>query len=151
MKIGDPMDPAVHVGALISPAHLDKVMGYIHAGVAEGATLLCGGTRPEDPALAGGNFVVPAVFSQCTDEMSIVRDEIFGPVMAVLSFRHEDEVVARANATDFGLAAGVFTRDIQRAHRVVAALEAGTIWINNYVISNFTHSDRDWNSSGWDM
>ena len=135
MKIGDPMDPSVHVGALISRAHLDKVMSYIDAGVAEGAKLLCGGTRPADPALAAGNFVVPAVFSGCTDDMSIVRDEIFGPVMAVLSFRDEAEVIARANATEFGLAAGVFTRDIQRAHRVVAALEAGTIWINNYNIT----------------
>ena len=135
MKIGDPMDPSVHVGALISAEHMAKVLGFVEAGVAEGAQLLCGGGRPTDPALAGGNFVVPAVFSGCTDEMTIVRDEIFGPVMSVLVFDHEAEVVARANATEFGLAAGVFTSDIQRAHRVVAALEAGTIWINNYNIT----------------
>jgi betaine-aldehyde dehydrogenase len=135
MKIGDPMDPSVHVGALISPEHLAKVLGFIEAGVAAGATLLCGGGRPTDPALARGNFVLPTVFSGCTDDMTIVRDEIFGPVMSVLAFDDEAEVVERANATEFGLSAGVFTRDVQRAHRVVAALEAGTIWINNYNIT----------------
>jgi betaine-aldehyde dehydrogenase len=135
MKIGDPTDPSVHVGALISVDHMNKVLGYVASGVAEGARLLCGGTRPTDAALAGGNFVVPAVFAECTDNMSIVREEIFGPVMSVLTFDDEAEVVARANDTEFGLAAGVFTRDIQRAHRVVAALEAGTIWINNYNIT----------------
>lgn len=135
LRVGDPMDPATHVGALISREHLDKVLGYIERGVAEGATLLCGGTRPDDPALAGGNFVVPAIFDGCQDEMAIVREEIFGPVMAVLGFATEDEVVARANATEFGLAAGVFTANLQRAHRVVARLEAGTIWINNYNIT----------------
>ena len=135
MKIGDPTDPSVHVGALISADHMNKVLGYVAAGVAEGARLLCGGTRPTDAALASGNFVVPAVFAECTDNMSIVREEIFGPVMSVLTFDDEAEVVARANDSEFGLAAGVFTRDIQRAHRVVAALEAGTIWINNYNIT----------------
>ncbi len=82
-----------------------------------------------------GYFVEPTVFTGCTDDMSIVREEIFGPVMSVLTFTDEDEVVARANDTEFGLAAGVFTRDLQRAHRVVARLEAGTIWINNYNIT----------------
>lgn len=135
MKIGDPTDPSVHVGALISPDHMAKVLGFIESGVAEGARLLCGGGRPTDPRLANGNFVLPAVFTDCADDMSIVRDEIFGPVMSVLAFDDEAEVVARANDTEFGLAAGVFTSDIQRAHRVVAALEAGTIWINNYNIT----------------
>ncbi len=135
MKIGDPMDPTVHVGALISADHMAKVLGYVQAGIDEGARLLCGGGRPADPSLAGGNFVVPAVFAGCTDDMTIVREEIFGPVMSVLGFDDEADVVARANDTEFGLSAGVFTRDIQRAHRVVAALEAGTIWINNYNIT----------------
>jgi betaine-aldehyde dehydrogenase len=135
LRVGDPTDPDTHVGALISRDHLDKVMGYIERGKAEGARLLCGGVRPDDPALANGNFVVPAIFDECRDDMTIVREEIFGPVMSVLSFADEDEVIARANATEFGLAAGVFTSDIQRAHRVVARLEAGTIWINNYNIT----------------
>ena len=85
--------------------------------------------------MARGNFIAPAVFDQCSDEMSIVREEIFGPVMCVLEFDGEEEVVARANDSEFGLAAGVFTRDIKRAHRVVARLSAGICWINNYNIT----------------
>ncbi len=135
MRIGDPLDVATDVGALISPGHRDKVLAYIESGRAEGARLLCGGAAPADPALTDGNFVEPTVFAGCTDDMTIVREEIFGPVMAVLIFDTEDEVVARANATEFGLAAGVFTRDLTRAHRVVARLQAGTIWINNYNIT----------------
>lgn len=132
MVVGDPMDPATDVGALISPAHLAKVLGYIALGVEEGATLVTGGERVTDRGLEAGNFVRPAVFTGCTDAMRIVREEIFGPVLCVLPFDDEDEVVARANDTDFGLAAGVFTRDLARGHRVVAALEAGICWINNY-------------------
>ena len=135
MTIGDPMDPSTHVGALISADHMAKVLGYIELGRSEGASVLCGGGRPDDPSLAGGYFVEPTIFDGCTDDMRIVREEIFGPVMALLTFESEDEVVARANDTEFGLAAGVFTKDIQRAHRVVARLEAGTIWINNYNIT----------------
>ena len=135
MKIGDPMDPATHVGALISKDHMDKVLGYIEAGKAEGARLAIGGGRPADPALERGNFVEPTVFDGCTDDMTIVREEIFGPVMSVLTFEDEDEVVARANDTDYGLSAGVFTRDLARAHRVIARLEAGTCWVNNYNIT----------------
>ncbi|MGP1255900.1 MAG: betaine-aldehyde dehydrogenase [Kiloniellales bacterium] len=132
MRIGDPLDPETQVGALISPEHRDKVQDYIQAGVAAGAKLVTGGSLPDDPALTEGNYVAPAVFDACTDEMSIVQEEIFGPVLSLLSFTEEDEVVARANATPFGLAAGVFTRDLQRAHRVVARLQAGTCWINTY-------------------
>ncbi len=135
MKLGDPMDPETHVGALISREHLDKVLSYIEAGKSAGAKLVIGGGRPSDPALAGGYFVEPTVFDACTDDMTIVREEIFGPVMAVLTFRDEDDVIARANDTDYGLAAGVCTRDFERAHRVSARLEAGTTWINNYNVT----------------
>ncbi len=135
MRVGDPLDPATQVGALISEAHMEKVLGYIARGRAEGARLLVGGHRVTSGDLANGFFVAPTVFDGCHDDMAIVREEIFGPVMSVLEFEDEDEVVARANATDFGLSAGVFTNDLTRGHRVIARLEAGTCWINHYNIT----------------
>ena len=135
MRIGDPMDPATQVGSLISAEHLRKVLSYIERGRAEGAKVLIGGRREIEGELAKGFFVAPTVFDECRDEMSIVREEIFGPVMTVLGFDEEREVIERANATEFGLAAGVFTQDINRAHRVIASLEAGTCWINHYNVT----------------
>ena len=135
MRVGDPLDPATQVGSLISDAHMQKVLGYIEQGRQEGAKLLAGGHRVMDGALAQGAFVAPTVFSECRDGMAIVREEIFGPVMSVLAFDDEDEVVARANATEFGLAAGVFTSNLARAHRVIARLQAGTCWINAYNVT----------------
>jgi betaine-aldehyde dehydrogenase len=135
MRIGDPMDPATQVGALISAEHMEKVLGFIARGRAQGARLLTGGARVTGGDLANGYFVAPTVFDGCHDDMDIVRQEIFGPVMSVLEFAEEDEVIARANATEFGLAAGVFTNDLTRAHRVIAQLQAGTCWINHYNIT----------------
>jgi betaine-aldehyde dehydrogenase len=135
MRIGDPLDPETHVGALVSEAHMNKVLGYIEQGKAEGAEIAVGGSRVTDGALAKGFFVAPTVFAACSEEMKIVREEIFGPVMAVLAFDHEDEVLRRANDTPYGLAAGVFTRDLARGHRVIARLEAGTCWINHYNVT----------------
>ena len=135
MKIGDPLDPATQVGALISAEHMDKVLGFIARGRAQGARLVTGGSRVTSGELARGFFVAPTVFDGCRDDMDIVRQEIFGPVMSVLEFEDEDEVVARANATEFGLSAAVFTNDLARAHRVIANLEAGTCWINHYNIT----------------
>jgi betaine-aldehyde dehydrogenase len=132
MRVGDPMDPTTQVGALISEAHMEKVLGYIARGRAEGARLLVGGYRVTTGDLANGYFVAPTVFDACHDDMAIAREEIFGPVMTVLDFDDEEEVIARANATEFGLAAGVFTNDLTRAHRVIARLQAGTCWINHY-------------------
>lgn len=135
LRIGDPLAPETQVGALISQTHMDRVLGFVAAGQKEGARLRYGGERVDADELAHGNFVRPAVFTECTDDMSIVRQEIFGPVMSVLKFRDEDDVITRANATRFGLAAGVFTRDLARAHRVAARLEAGICWINNYNVT----------------
>ncbi len=135
MRVGDPMDPATQVGALISEAHMEKVLGYIARGRAEGARVLVGGYRVTTGDLANGFFVAPTVFDECHDDMAIAREEIFGPVMTVLEFTDEEEVIARANATEFGLAAGVFTNDLTRAHRVIARLQAGTCWINHYNVT----------------
>lgn len=135
LKVGDPMHPDTQVGALISREHFERVAAWIERGKAEGAKLLCGGERFTDGPLASGNFMTPAIFASCTDSMAIAREEIFGPVMCVLEFKDEDEAVARANATRLGLAAGVFTRDLARAHRVAAKLEAGMCWINNYNVT----------------
>lgn len=131
MVVGDPMDPATHVGALISEEHLERVLGYVASGVEEGARLAIGGTRVDGP----GAFMKPAVFTECTDDMRIVREEIFGPVMSVLRFADEDEAIRRANATPYGLASGVFTKDVKRAHRIAQRLDAGTCWINNYNVA----------------
>jgi betaine-aldehyde dehydrogenase len=135
MRIGDPMNPETQVGALISEQHMHKVLSYIARGRAEGARILAGGARVTAGDLGNGYFVAPTIFDECRDDMSIVREEIFGPVMSVLEFEQEDEVIARANATEFGLAAGVFTNDLNRAHRVIARLQAGTCWINHYNVT----------------
>ncbi|MCD1619924.1 betaine-aldehyde dehydrogenase [Salipiger marinus] len=126
--MGDPLDEATNFGPLVSAAQRDKVMGFITRAQAEGARLVCGGTIPDRP----GFFVAPTVFADVTDDMEVARDEVFGPVMSVLDFDSEEEVLARANATEFGLSAGVFTRDLTRAHRVIARLQAGTCFINSY-------------------
>jgi betaine-aldehyde dehydrogenase len=135
LRVGDPLDPATQVGSLISAEHLEKVLGFIARGRAQGARLVIGGTRLTAGDLANGCFVAPTVFDHCHDDMDIVRQEIFGPVMSVLEFDTEAEVIERANATEFGLAAGVFTNDLTRAHRVIAQLQAGTCWINHYNIT----------------
>ncbi|MNV72035.1 NAD/NADP-dependent betaine aldehyde dehydrogenase [compost metagenome] len=129
--IGEPMDEATQMGPLISFDQRQKVLGYIDKGKAEGATLLTGGGIPND-VTGEGYYIQPTVFADVTDEMTIAREEIFGPVMCVLDFDDEDEVITRANATEFGLSAGVFTADLSRGHRVVDQLEAGTLWINTY-------------------
>ncbi len=132
IRIGDPLDPETQMGPLVSKLQHEKVTGYIATGVTEGATLATGGSVPSLQGFEGGFFVEPTVFTNVADTMRIAREEIFGPVMTVFSFDDEVEVVARANDTEFGLAAGVFTRDLPRAHRVVGELQAGTCWINAY-------------------
>ena len=132
IRLGDPLDPETHLGPLISEGQREKVMGYIEKGKAEGARLVIGGGVPEGEAFAKGSYIEPTVFADVTDDMTIAREEIFGPVMSVLAFNTEDEVVERANGTEFGLAAGLFTKDISRAHRVAGKLAAGICWINTY-------------------
>ncbi len=127
-RLGDPMDEATTIGPMVSERQLGIVRGYIEAGRAEGARLVAGGeTLDRD-----GFWITPALFADVTDDMTIAREEIFGPVMSVLDFETEEEVLARANGTEFGLAAGVFTRDLMRAHRMAAGFQAGTAYINTY-------------------
>ncbi|MDF9795613.1 betaine-aldehyde dehydrogenase [Catalinimonas alkaloidigena] len=135
LKVGDPADPETRVGALISKNHFEKVMQYISLGTEQGAELACGGQQVEVKGCEGGYFVEPTIFVAPEDNLRIVEEEIFGPVMTVLTFSEEEEVLQRANNTPFGLAAGVFTKDLRKAHRMVAGLEAGMCWINTFNIN----------------
>ncbi|EOW6769420.1 betaine-aldehyde dehydrogenase [Cronobacter muytjensii] len=132
IKAGDLNDPATNFGPMVSFAHRDNVMRYIETGIREGARLLCGGKRMTGEGFDNGAWVEPTVFTDCRDEMTIVREEIFGPVMSILTYESEEEAVKRANATDYGLAAGVVTQDLNRAHRVIHQIEAGICWINTW-------------------
>jgi betaine-aldehyde dehydrogenase len=132
IRIGQPTQPDVNFGPLVSFAHMENVLRFIESGKKSGARLLAGGERLTDGVLAQGAWVAPTVFSDCTDDMEIVQEEIFGPVMSILTYQTEEEVIARANNTTFGLAAGLVTRDLTRAHRVIHQLEAGICWINTW-------------------
>lgn len=132
LKIGNGMDEATQLGPVISRRQLDKIAGYIASGLDQGAGLLTGGQQLADGDYAHGNFIAPTVFANVTDTMTIAREEIFGPVISALGLNDAGEVIRRANDTPYGLAAGVFTRDIKRAHQVAHALQAGSVFINGY-------------------
>ncbi|MFD3518211.1 aldehyde dehydrogenase family protein [Streptomyces sp. NPDC058657] len=132
IRLGGPFDVNARTGPLISAAHRDKVEAYVAAGVAEGAVLRCGGVRPTDPALQDGFYYPPTVLDECTAQMSVVRDESFGPVLTVERFRDEAQAVALANDTVYGLSGAVWTQDTGRAQRVASRLRAGTVWINDF-------------------
>ena len=130
LRIGDPSDPATDVGALISEAHLQKVTGYLELAKQEGGTIVTGGRRVD----RRGFFVEPAIITGLTCDCRVLQEEIFGPVVTVTPFDAEDEAIGFANSTRYGLSASVWTRDLQRAHRVAAALDAGTVWINCWLL-----------------
>jgi aldehyde dehydrogenase (NAD+) len=133
LTVGDSLDPNTRIGPLVSEKQLERVTGYMRLGVEEGAQAICGGSRITDGDLAKGYFVSPTVFTGVNDSMRIVREEIFGPVISALPFDTEDEVLEQANASPFGLAAGVWTKDVSRALRMSRHLRAGTVWVNCYM------------------
>eukprot|EP00795_Rhopilema_esculentum_P010578 gene10578-19313_t len=134
ITVGDPLKPSSQMGALISEEHLQKVLGYVDVAKKEGARILCGGERMrlDDPELQNGFYMSPCVMDNCNDQMTIVKEEHFGPVMSVLAFDTEEEAIARSNDTKYGLAGGVFTKDLPRAHRFISNLQAGSCYINTY-------------------
>lgn len=132
LKIGDGADPMTEIGPLVSERQLDKVEGFLNSGRDQGAKVVTGGRRLREGSFAKGNFVEPTVFAGVSDDMQIARDEIFGPVISALPFDTLDEAVERANATPYGLAAGVFTRDVSKAHIISRSLRAGSVWVNTY-------------------
>ncbi len=135
VRIGDPFDVDTQLGPLVSREHYEKVLHYMTEAKRSDARHICGGDAIVEGDLADGFYVTPAIFARCRDDMSFVRDEVFGPLMSVLSFETEDEAIERANATHFGLSGAVFTRNFSRAHRVANRLQAGSVWINDYNVT----------------
>jgi betaine-aldehyde dehydrogenase len=130
IKVGLPTERDTEMSCLASQAQFDKTMSYIRLGLEGGARIVYGGKPPADPKLAQGFFVEPTVFADVTDDMRIAREEIFGPVVSVLRWSDESDVIARVNALDVGLTASIWTHDLDRAHRLASSIEAGYIWIN---------------------
>jgi aldehyde dehydrogenase (NAD+) len=148
MTAGDPMDPRTRFGALASKKQLETVLRYIDAGKREGAELIAGGARA-DIGTGKGYFVQPTVFDKVTPEMTIAREEIFGPVLATIEFSDLDEAIARANDSQYGLAAAVWTRDVKKAHYVARRLQAGTVWVNTYNVYDTAAPFGGYKASGF--
>ena len=148
IRIGDPLDPATHVGSLTTREQLDKVARYVKIGRNEGAELVTGGAPPDDPDLAGGYYYLPTVFDRVAPDMRLAQEEIFGPVLSVLDFEDDEQLVADANGTVYGLAAGVWTEDMRRALRLAERLKAGTVWVNTFRQTQISASFGGYKMSG---
>jgi len=148
ITLGDPFEAETEMGPVAFKEHLEKVQDAIRAGREEGAELVSGGNRPQEEGLKEGYFIEPTIFTQVNNDMGLARDEIFGPVLSVIPFEDEEELVRQANDTHFGLAAGIWTRDVQRAHRVAHALKAGTVWVNSYRTVSFNAPFGGYKMSG---
>jgi len=149
LKVGNSLDPSTQIGPLVSAEQLDRVTGYIRLGQEEGARVAAGGERMSGGGLERGYFVRPTVLANADDRMRVAREEIFGPVMCVLPFDDIDEVLMRANDTEFGLGSGVWTRDLSKAHRVTRRLKAGTVWVNTYLLGDPAVPFGGCKMSGW--
>nr|WP_082640556.1 aldehyde dehydrogenase family protein [Aureimonas sp. N4] len=149
LRIGDGMQADTQIGPVVSRRQLDKIMGYIEQGREGGAQLMTGGRQLTDADLAAGHFVEPTIFADVEDDMVIAREEIFGPVISALRFEEVGDVIARANDTPYGLAAGVFTRDIGKAHRIASALQAGSVFVNGYHLLDPAVPFGGYKSSGY--
>lgn len=148
VRVGDPLNMETEMGSLASREQLEKVKRYVAYGLEEGAELLCGGSQPADPVLAKGCFFTPTVFTKATQDMRIVQDEIFGPVVAVMPFSSDDEAVYLANNVRYGLAAGIWTNSIKRANQIALKIKAGTVWINAYRVVHYASPHGGYKGSG---
>lgn len=148
MGVGDPLDPKTRFGALSSKAHFERVLGYVETAKKEGATLLAGGERA-DIGTGKGYFMQPTVFGNVTPDMTIAREEIFGPVLAAIEFTDVEDAIAKANGSIYGLAAGIWTKDVKKAHYVASKLKAGTVWVNAYNVYDTAMSFGGYKQSGF--
>jgi acyl-CoA reductase-like NAD-dependent aldehyde dehydrogenase len=149
MRVGDPLDPATEMGAQVSPRQLDAILGWIRRGKDEGAALLAGGERDVDGAKARGSFLKPTVFAGVRPEMAIAQEEIFGPVLACLRFSSDEEALAIANGTRYGLAASIWTHDVARAHALARKVRSGVVWINCFNEFDDAAPFGGYKESGW--
>jgi len=144
--LGDPLEAKTEMGPVANRAQFETVLGFLDRAVAQGVTLACGGGPEPD---RGGLFIRPTVLTEVRPDMEIAREEIFGPVLSVLRFSDDDEAVALANDTRYGLAAGVWTKDVHRAHRIAHRLRAGTVWVNSYRLVAPNVPFGGFGASGW--
>jgi aldehyde dehydrogenase (NAD+) len=150
IRVGDPMDKATQMGPQVSAEQLDRIKGYVDIAKGEGATVFAGGARPQlEDKFKGGYFFQPTIFSEVKNEMRVAQEEIFGPVTSVITFTDEDDLIRQANETIYGLSAGIWTKDITRAHRFAKAVKAGVVWINTYNMFNAASPFGGYKQSGY--
>ncbi|MGI8996642.1 MAG: aldehyde dehydrogenase family protein, partial [Pyrinomonadaceae bacterium] len=150
VKVGDPMDKATLMGPQVSCEQLDRIKGYVDIARSEGATVLTGGEPPQlEDRFSGGYFFQPTIFSEVKNDMRVAQEEIFGPVTSVITFSNEADLIKQANETIYGLSAGIWTKDITRAHRFAREIKAGVIWINTFNMFNAASPFGGYKQSGY--